>query len=286
MTAPVTTTAPIACIDCSALPAPRPVAGESLSECPSCGGVRVSRPVLNRLRGMSPAAHPLLAAPPPGDGAASKMARIRRCPACQTTVLSHTFGGGNVRVESCEACDLVFLEKGRLAAIVKESRDGIEMSDDAKAVLHHERMMAAGRRFTAADFGVGTAALTALIVFFRIAVRTAFSTAAIGAAGLVAVGFLVYHRRRWGRQRTEEAARMERLEQAELFRLEQVEREKVRREAAASDGRPATVVDSRPTPVIESRPAARSSKPRPCPVCKAKLPEGTTHCAACDSDFG
>lgn len=280
-----------ACIECGATLAERRIAGEPLAECPSCGALRVSREALNRLRTMPPSAHALLAetAPRPPDA----KARIKRCPTCQGSLLSHTFGGGNVRVDTCEACDVVHLGRSGLAAIVKEAHQGIEMSDEAQAVLHEQRMLAAGNRFTAAEIGLSTVLLTALVAFFRIVLRVGFTVWTIAAAGVIALGVLVFLQWKWRRQKREAAEKMDRLAAAELFRLEQKEREEARREAAprapithepsASSRAPR---DSAPVPSNDARAAARSSRPRLCPVCRAKLPAGTTHCASCDSDFG
>lgn len=271
---------PRPCIECGAAPGERRVAGEALFECRSCGSVRVPRPALNRLRSLSSSSDAAIAdllSGPPGERSAPRGLRQRRCPACKGPLLSHAFAGGNVRVESCEACDLVYLRRPELAALLKEARDGIEMSEEARATLVQERMLAAGNRLSAAELGLSTGVLVAVVMFLRIVVRVGFSMSVVAAAAAIVLGMFVLRRRRLRRQRSEELARMERLAAAEVFRLEQKERTAPRR----GEGAPSIRTRSESIP----KPAA-SSKPRLCPVCTAKLPAGTTHCAQCDSDFG
>jgi Zn-finger nucleic acid-binding protein len=275
-----TTTAPIACLECGAAPVERRVAGEAFFECPSCGSVRVLRAALHRLREMASTAHPSIAELLPGaprERAAPRALRQKRCPVCQAPLSSHAFGGGNVRVESCESCELVYLRRADLAAVLFESRDGIEMSEDARAALLQERMIGAGNRLSAAELSLSTGALVALLLFLRIVVRVGFSTSLVAAAAAIALGTLVYRRQKWRKKRSEEIAKMERLAAAEVFRLEQRDQRGARRagEAAMAAVRSESIL----------KPAS-SSRPRPCPVCNAKLPAGTSHCARCDSDFG
>lgn len=243
------------CIECGAAPAERSAGGEVLFECGACGAVRVSRGALQRLRERARFEGALVDgwAGPSRGGAPARGLRQKRCPACQGRLLAHAFGGGNVRVESCEACDLVFLGRSQLAAVLREARDGIEMSDDARAFLHQERMLAADRRLSAAEWGLSTGGLVALLLFLRIVVRTGFSTAAAAGAGVIALGIFLHRRRAWQRQRAEAAARMDRLVAGEIHRLDR---------------------------------AGAAPRPHLCPVCKSSLPAGTTHCARCDSDFG
>lgn len=284
MSASSTAPSPDACLDCGAPPVERRVEGERVLECTACGSLRVDRDALNRLRGASPDAHPLLAGSPddPPANAPSK-ATVRRCPVCRGTLVTHPFGGGNVRVESCEACEVVFLRKGRLAAIVKETRDGIQMSADARAVLHQHRMMAAGSHFSRAEFGLSTAGLVALVLFLRIVVRTGFSMTAAIAGGAIAIGVLVVRQVHYRAVRAQAAEKMDRLAAEELARLD----EKAPPDAHAPEVRALAEGDSGARRASAAKSVvSRDTRSRACPMCRAPLPGGSTHCKACDSDFG
>lgn len=289
MTTSTTARSPNACLDCGAPLVERQVAGEPLSECTACGSLRLARSSLNRLRGRSPDAHPLLAASPldPPSDTPPALGRIRKCPVCAATVFTHPFGGGNVKVETCEPCEIVFLKKRRLAAIVKEAREGIQMSDDARATLQHTRLLAAGNRFSAAEFGIGTAFLVVLLVFFRIVVRTGFNSVAMVVGAVIAGGLLFYLQVKWRSQRSDAAEKMERIAAEELARL----RAKEALERGALPPKAATLPPSsgpKDSPARVSNPVKSASGGRtfPCPVCRAPLPPGSTSCSACDSDFG
>lgn len=290
-TAPSSATSRSTCLDCGAPLVDRAVAGEALSECTACGSLRLSRSALNQLRGRSPEAHPLLAASPadPPSHTPPRLGAIRKCPVCQSTVLSHPFGGGNVRVESCESCELVFLRRTRLAAIVKEAREGIQMSDEARATLQHHRLLAAGNRFSAAEFGIGTAILVSALVFFRIVLRTGFATSFIAVGAVIATVLLIYLQAKWRAQRASAAETMERVAAEELARLREKEAAESRDlpPRAATRALPAPAKDS-PSRLSDpaKTPSSRAGRSLPCPVCRAPLPAGTTHCKACDSDFG
>ncbi len=201
----------------------------------------------------------------------------RRCPVCQSRLNKHAFGGGNVHVESCESCELVLLGRPAIAAIVKEARDGIQMSDEAHAALHHQRMLGAGNQLLAAELGLGTVVLVAVLVFLRIVLRVGFSTGVLAAAAIIALGVALHLYRKWSARKAEATAKMERLAAAELFRQEQKTRQ------AAS---PAPAADSPPPLIPPSPRLTGAGKPRRCPVCRASLPAATTHCTTCDSDFG
>lgn len=250
-------------------------------ECKLCGIAVIPRATLNHLRDKaSQLPEALLGAaggsPSAGAGASSRGGLPRRCPVCQSRLNKHAFGGGNVRVESCEACELVLLGRSDIAAIVKEARDGIQMSDEAHAVLHHQRMLGAGNQLLAAELGLGTVVLVAVLVFLRIVLRVGFSTGVLAAAAIIALGVALHLYRKWSTRKAEATAKMERLAAAELFRHEQKARE------AAS---PAPAADSPPPNPISPR-LTGAGKPRRCPVCRASLPAATTHCTTCDSDFG
>jgi hypothetical protein len=253
------------------------VAGEVFFECSSCGAVRVLRAALHRLRQRASVADPSvdeLAAAAPAARAAPPTSRPKRCVVCRSPLLSHAFGGGNIRVDACERCELVYLRGHDLGAVLREARDGIQMSEEARVALVQERLLSSGGRLSAAELGLSTGALVAVILFLRIVVRTGFSTSAIVLGGVIALGLLVHRRRRFQRQRTAELGRMERLAAAEVFRLEQKERAKGQREPTSAPG------------AAGPRSPLRSSRPRPCPVCNTTLPPGSSHCAHCDSDFG
>ena len=52
----------------------------------------------------------------PGD-------RILNCPSCQSPMLSHFYGGpGNLVIDTCERCDLNWLDPGELRRIARASR--------------------------------------------------------------------------------------------------------------------------------------------------------------------
>lgn len=249
-------------------------------ECKLCGLALIPRATLNHLRDKASLLPDVLLGASAGAGVHPSPSRgglPRRCPVCQSRLNRHTFGGGNVRVESCEDCELVLLGRADIAAIVKEARDGIQMSDDAHAVLHHQRMLGAGNQLLAAELGLGTVVLVAVLVFLRIVLRVGFSTGILAAAAIIALGVALHLYRKWSRRKAEATAKMERLAAAEIFRQEQKARE------AAS---PAPAADSQPRPVSSSPATPRPGKPRRCPVCRASMPAATTHCTTCDSDFG
>ena len=269
------------------------LAGESYRECALCHLAVIPRAALNRLRDRAaspaPPAFPEAAAASPG-AAPSAAAWKRRCPECQNKLLSHAFGGGNVRVQTCEPCELVILGRAEISAILKEARDGIEMSDGAHEVLHHQRMLAAGDRHLAAELGLGTVVLGATLAFFRISLKTGFSTVLMAVAGVAAIGTVVYARHTLRKKKAEAEAKMERLAEAELFRQKQ-------KPTSPSSPPPAPTSAPRPPPgpaldspsppaALASSASPRAGKPRLCPVCRAPLPASTTHCSSCDSDFG
>ena len=274
---------PILCPEHGRPLAAREVLEHRYQECGLCKFSVIARPVLNRLRDMAlqlPDALWSPSASPSSAGAALRGSLPRRCPACQARLDAHTFGGGNVRVETCEPCDLVFLSRAELAALLKEARDGIQMSDQARAVLHHQRMLAAGDSYLAAELGLGTVVLVAVLAFLRIVLRVGFSTGIVVAAGIIAAGVGVHLYLKWSRQRAEAAAKMDRLAAAEVFRQEQKARQ------ALSPAPPAPPADTDARPALAPAATSSMAKPRRCPVCRAQLPAGTTHCASCDSDFG
>lgn len=50
---------------------------------------------------------------------ASRAGRILRCPLCKARMDEHAYGGGgNVDVDSCEPCGVVWLDRGELSRIV------------------------------------------------------------------------------------------------------------------------------------------------------------------------
>lgn len=105
------------CPLCSATLANASLEQLPLLYCRQCGGMLIAmddlEPLISALRARrdSPAAY---VAP----RAASDAERALRCPRCRAAMEDHPYGGGgNVNVDSCEACATVWLDKGELRKI-------------------------------------------------------------------------------------------------------------------------------------------------------------------------
>lgn len=217
------------------------------------------RSAVVRLRDLNPTAHPWL-----GDRAVTPAAAVelRACPACGARLQSYAFGGGNTRVDACDACEHVFLDRGELAAIVREARDGIAMSEDARQQLHVQRVVTTWQRFSNAELAFALVAVAAVSVVAHLTLELERDLSAIGTIAVAAVGLFLFwrHQRNALREKNEASERLARLMDAEHHRL---------------DGR------SRRS---SSKPSW--SRAETCPFCKAPRSASSTHCATCDSDFG
>ena len=91
--------------------------GEAVQYCESCRGVLLSRAhfaaFVDRQRAWA-TTPPVV--PTPLDRQALK--RSLRCPTCQTAMSTHPYyGPGNVIIDTCETCDLLWLDFGELQQI-------------------------------------------------------------------------------------------------------------------------------------------------------------------------
>lgn len=238
------------------------VGGAELRACSACSAVVLQRAHVKLLRGVDRSLHPALTDRPTGEGNATS--RGRACPTCGKTMLSHAFAGGNTRSESCDACEWVFFERGELAAVLDEARVGIAMDEKTRARLHAHSAMSTWERVNASQLaGVG-AVVMGLVIFVQLTRR---GHVAVPIAAAIALAVFAYFRRR-----------AEKGEAAATHELRQVmQKEEHRLAHAARD--PSTAPGTRSA--SRARPSAT-----PCPFCGAQLPAGTTHCTACDSDFG
>ncbi len=263
----------LGCPACGAELAKRVVAGESLLACSLCEGLLVARAVVARLRerrlqmdlelpGAGPD-HPPAATPATG----AERTGSTPCPSCRRTMHRYAYGGGNTRVEICDACDHLFFDRGELRAVLEEARRGITMSEEAKGLLHVHRVVATQGRLWNAELGLSLVGLAAAYFFLRVALGRGMTAVALtGGAAVAVTGYLVY-RRRLVREQEDAGGRLGRLMDAEAWRLDQAKRASAAVAAKA---------------VAKAAPA----KARSCPFCAAPLSAGSTHCSACDSDFG
>jgi Zn-finger nucleic acid-binding protein len=277
---PARYSARVDCPACAGQLEQREVAGARLRRCGGCGGVLIGRPALARLREAPPSETELgddagarSPAPSPGGKAVT-----RTCPGCGRSMLGFAYGGGNTRVEGCDACEHLFLEHGELGAILHEARHGIALDEAAQRTLYQHRAWGTFSKIDSAEAGIATAGVAALYLFLRL-------VGALGALGAsaftvlpataLAAGLFVWRRRRLRAQKERAGERLERMKEAELWRIEQAAR-------AASTARPAP----EPGGALPSSSPGTASKSAACPFCRARLPAGTTHCSACDTDFG
>ncbi|MEJ7733496.1 MAG: zf-TFIIB domain-containing protein [Polyangiaceae bacterium] len=257
----------VQCPGCAAALDDRTVLGRHARVCGGCGGIWIGRPDVLALRQVSPAEHPLLGL---RSGATAPAAAVggtalRACPACAGRMHGFAFAGGNTRVEACDACDHVFLERGELAAIADEAHHGIAMSEAARQGLHAHRLESTWARMSGTELAIVVAGVLALYLFVRIVHDLGPTSITVVVGAVVALGLFVFWRRKLRNEHAEASARLGRLMDAEEYRL-----------ASASSA-------AAPAGEREERPRAA---PRACPFCGAALPPQVSHCTACDSDFG
>ena len=238
------------------------VAGVAFQHCRACEGTLVARSAVRALRSVDAGLHPALHEPqtaPTGNEP-----KIHDCPKCGKPMLSYMFGGGHTRAESCDACALVFFERGELAAVLEEARSGIKLDETARTRLHGHQVLWTWDRFARADTAVIVAALIGLAGFVQMTRRgrTDIFLAA-------AISLLLYAVYRWRAERARTAAA------EQLNRL-------VASEAANSAAAQAPAGPWAPS----AGPVAPKAKPRLCAFCRAALPPNSSHCGVCDSDFG
>ena len=255
----------VQCPGCASALDDRDLLGRHARGCEGCGGLWMARPDVLALRQVSPAEHPLLAGRASPAAGNSGRATFRACPGCAGRMHGYAFAGGNTRVEACDACDHVFLERGELAAIVDEAHHGIEMSEAARQGLHAHRLESTWARMSGAELAIVVVGVFALYLFARIVQDLGPSSISVLVGGVVALTVFVVWRRKLRGEHAKASARLGRLMDAEEHRL-----------ASASSGAP-------PSARRDERPRAT---PRACPFCGAALPPQGSHCRACDSDFG
>ncbi len=109
---------PYDCPVCSTTLADGSLAGQRLLHCVQCGGLLIAMhdlvPLAAALRSERGS---FAVSPRPID--LSALSRELRCPHCKTPMDAHPYGGpGNLVIDSCEACELNWLDRGELARIV------------------------------------------------------------------------------------------------------------------------------------------------------------------------
>jgi Zn-finger nucleic acid-binding protein len=107
-----------ACPVCQALLSDGTIEGRPVLYCTKCQGVLVSidrfLPLVESLRALrTPTA---LSLEPRDDSDAD---RKLACPMCEETMTGHPYGGpGNVNIDNCEACSVIWLDRKELWRIV------------------------------------------------------------------------------------------------------------------------------------------------------------------------
>ncbi len=191
--------------------------------------------------------------------------KIHDCPQCRKPMLSYMFGGGHTRAESCDACALVFFERGELAAVLEEARSGIKLDEPTRTRLHGHQVLWTWDRFARADSAVIVAALIGLVAFVQMTRRGRTDVFLAAAIGLLL--FAVY---RWRAERARAAAA-----------------EQLNRLVAAEPAIPPAVqAPTGPWAPVSAGTSTQKAKLRLCAFCKAALPPNSSHCGVCDSDFG
>jgi len=252
------------CPACSGAFEERAIGGHALMACGGCRGLWIARGAVAALRELDASQHQWLQVPGAYEAPSAAAAGVRKCPRCRATMHAYAFGGGNTRVEACDPCEHVFLDRGELAQIAREARDGIEMSEEARQQLHVARVTATSARISSAELGLSLVGVIGAYVFARIVLELGPSALVVTAAAALAVGIALWLRRSWTRDKAEASARMRRLMDAEYHRLDT---------SARQEASPPAKMN-------------RAAGTRPCPFCGHGLPPGTTHCDKCDSDFG
>ncbi len=106
------------CPVCAATLAEGSLAGQRLLHCTQCGGLLIDMqdlvPLVASLRSERGS---FIASPRPIDMAS--LSRQLRCPKCMTAMDTHPYGGpGNLVIDSCEPCEVNWLDRGELSRIV------------------------------------------------------------------------------------------------------------------------------------------------------------------------
>ena len=107
-----------ACPACQALLSDGTIQSKSVLYCTKCRGVLVSidkfLPLVEFLRAL---ARPTGSDIQPRDN--SDADRGFKCPMCSKTMTGHPYGGpGNVNIDNCEACSVIWLDRNELQRIV------------------------------------------------------------------------------------------------------------------------------------------------------------------------
>lgn len=260
----------MACPKCGEALEPLQIERTNLEQCPACQGLWVGRAALLELRDTSPSAHPLLAATPaPQADPAEGELEGRSCARCGQHMSTYHYRGGQTKVESCKRCDQLFLDPGELGRILKEWRDGLEMSDDKRAFLRSYREQSAWRRMLDSKLGLGSLALGAVALFLVLAVGSSYRrySLPLPLALAVAAGWYLLRRRRLkGEQRSA--------------------RKVVRKLGREARGTSSSGPGSGPRPGRPALPreAPVKKKTASCPWCNAAIAADASHCPACDSD--
>jgi Zn-finger nucleic acid-binding protein len=106
-----------ACPSCRAELATAALAGQHILYCEDCRGAWIRMRIFAPLVGMLRAGRGSFPVPPrPLDARAFD--RRLRCPCCGGDLDTHPYGGpGNVVIDTCEACGMVWVDRGELARI-------------------------------------------------------------------------------------------------------------------------------------------------------------------------
>jgi Zn-finger nucleic acid-binding protein len=90
--------------------------------CTKCNGMMLAMAMLESMIDEERSAHGVAAAPPPPDK--EDLRRKINCPQCHRPMDAHFYGGpGNVVIDSCEDCCLLWLDRGELMRIAHASAD-------------------------------------------------------------------------------------------------------------------------------------------------------------------
>jgi len=105
-----------ACPGCGSKLSDGLIESDSLLYCAQCHGMLISMdtfvPLAEKLRAMRD--RPATSLPPAGKDAE----RILHCPLCNGAMDNHPYGGpGNINIDSCESCSMVWLDRGELRRI-------------------------------------------------------------------------------------------------------------------------------------------------------------------------
>lgn len=272
------------CPACSAQLVQVRVERVELHQCEACRGTLVARADIRALGAQDPARHAVLR---PGSDEPAPRARVGGtkvlgCPRCGGPMLSFAFGGGRTHAESCQKCEAVFFDRGELGRVLEEQRSGIALTEDDRRLLHGHKLMFTWDRLNRAHAAIALAVITGAFTFVTLVRRPRWGLAS--AAGLAFLSFLVLWMRAERRRVSAERHAKDLIER-EQRRTE----EKPLGEAPAGPWAPAPKAGesaSGGTPASGSSRSSSARRGRPCPFCAAPLPAGTTHCDACDSDFG